>query len=68
MIKNHYNTNDTIESNSDMEMMMELLSKHKDNTGRSVVLTGVNIVANSDFKKIKENGFTKRKVIRHILL
>ena len=56
--ENHYNTNDALESSSDMEMMMELLFKHKDSTGRSVVITGVNIVANPDFKKIKNNDFT----------
>ncbi len=57
--KNHYNTNDALEGNKDMEMMMELLDQHKDSTGRSAVITGVNIVANPDFKKIKENGFVK---------
>lgn len=55
--KNHYNTNDALESNTDLEMLMELLSKHKDATGRSVVMTGVNVVANPNFEKIRENGF-----------
>ena len=30
--KNHYNTNDALESNEDLEMLMEVLSKHKDST------------------------------------
>ena len=57
--KNHYNTNDALESNTDLEMLMEVLLKHKDATGRSVVMTGVNVVANPNFDKIRENGFTK---------
>ncbi|NOR28396.1 MAG: hypothetical protein GQ540_07695 [Lutibacter sp.] len=56
---NHYNTNDALESNSDLELLMELLSKHKDASGKSVVITGVNIVANPNFEKIKKNGFSK---------
>ena len=57
--KNHYNSNDALESNTDMEMLMEVLSKHKDSTNRNVVMTGVNIVANPNFEKIYENGFTE---------
>ena len=57
--KNHYNTNDALESNTDLEMLMEVLSKHKDATGRNVVMTGVNVVANPNFDKIRENGFTQ---------
>ncbi|MDO9153324.1 MAG: hypothetical protein Q7U47_06410 [Paludibacter sp.] len=55
----HYLNNDTLESNEDMEMLYEVLTKHKDATGRNVVMTGVNVVANPDFEKIKANGFTK---------
>ena len=57
--KNHYNTNDALESNTDLEMLMEVLSKHKDSTGRKAVITGVNVVANPNFDKIRKNGFTK---------
>ena len=57
--KNHYNTNDALESNEDLEMLMEVLSKHKDSTGRNPVLTGVKIVANPNFDKIRESGFRK---------
>jgi len=56
---NHYNTNYALESNTDLEMLMEVLSKHKDATGRNVVMTGVNVVANPNFEKIRENGFTE---------
>lgn len=55
----HYVNNDTLESNEDMEMLFEVLSRHKDSTGRNVVITGVNVVANPDFDKIRSNGFSK---------
>ena len=55
--KNHFNTNDALESNEDLELLMEALSKHKDKTGRPPVITGANIVANPDFEKIKESNF-----------
>jgi hypothetical protein len=57
--RNHYNTNDALESNTDLEMLMEVLSKHKDATEHNVVMTGVNVVANFNFEKIRENRFTE---------
>lgn len=58
-LDSHYLKNDTLESNEDMEMLMEVLRKHKDASGRHVVMTGVNVVANPNFEKIKANGFNK---------
>ena len=58
-LDSHYLKNDTLESNEDMEMLMEVLRKHKDSSGRHVVMTGVNVVANPNFEKIKANGFNK---------
>ena len=58
-LHSHYLKNDTLESNEDMEMLMDVLRKHKDASGRYVVMTGVNVVANPDFEKIKANGFKK---------
>ena len=58
-LHSHYLKNDTLESNEDMEMLMDVLRKHKDASGRHVVMTGVNVVANPDFVKIKANGFKK---------
>ena len=58
-LTSHYLNNDTLESNEDMEMLFDVLNRHKDATGRSVVMTGVNVVANPDFEKIRANGFTK---------
>lgn len=57
--RNHYNTFDSLESNKDLECLFETLSKFKDKNGRHPVMTGVNVVANPDFEKIKENGFTQ---------
>ncbi len=57
--RNHYNTNDALESNDDLEYLFDTLSRFKDSTGRHPVMTGVNVVANPDFEKIKANGFTK---------
>lgn len=57
--KNHYNKFDSLECNDDLEIMFETLSKFKDSTGRYPVITGVNVVANPDFEKIKENNFTE---------
>ena len=57
--KNQYLNNDCLESNADMEGLYDVLSQHKDSTGRNPVITGLNLVANPDFKKIKDNGFTK---------
>ncbi|GHT66746.1 hypothetical protein AGMMS50239_28710 [Bacteroidia bacterium] len=57
--KSHYLNYDCLESNEDLEMLFEILSGHKDSTGRTPVMTGVNVVANPDFDKIKANGFTQ---------
>lgn len=58
-LSSHYLNNDTLESNEDMALLFELLCRHKDSTDRHVVITGVNVVANPDFEKIKANGFSK---------
>lgn len=55
--KNHYNINDALESNEDLERLFETLQKFKDSTGRHPVMTGVNVVANPDFKAIAANDF-----------
>lgn len=56
---NHYNINDALESNQDLELLYEMLVKHKDKNGQHPVMTGVNIMANPDFEKIKANNFTE---------
>lgn len=54
-----YNSNDMLESNTDMEMLFEVLSSVKDCEGNPALLTANNIVANPDFEKIKAAGFTQ---------
>lgn len=57
--RSHYNLYDSLECNDDLEQMYETLSKFKDSTGRHPVITGVNVVANPDFEKIKTNNFSE---------
>lgn len=57
--RNHYNTYDALESNADLEELYSVLSKYKDSTGRHPVMTGVNVVANPIFERIKESGYQK---------
>lgn len=57
--KSHYNSFDALESNTDLERLFETLSKFRDKTNRPPVFTGVTIVANPDFERIKASGFTK---------
>lgn len=55
--KSRYEMFDSLESNSDMEAMFGSLMKFKDLNGRHPVITGVNVVANPDFEKIKASGY-----------
>ena len=48
---------DSLESNDDLERLFDLLSKHKDSTGRPAVFTPMCIMANPHFEKIKESNF-----------
>jgi hypothetical protein len=49
---------DSLESNSDLENLFEVLIKHKDASGRHPVITPMCIVANPDFEKIEASGFS----------
>lgn len=55
--KSRYELYDSLECNSDMEEMFETLMKFKDSNDKHPVITGVNVVANPDFKKIKESNY-----------
>jgi hypothetical protein len=55
--RSKFTANDCLESNSDLENLYDLLSKHKDSNRRPVVFTAMCIVANPDFEKIRESGF-----------
>lgn len=50
---------DCLESDADLERFFEVLSKHKDATDRPAVYTPMCVVANPNFEKIQENGFTE---------
>lgn len=54
-----YMQNDCIETDKDIEILFELLAKHKDADGKSCILTANCISQNPDFERIKENGFQK---------
>ncbi|MBA4323139.1 MAG: hypothetical protein C0408_10020, partial [Odoribacter sp.] len=55
----HFIANDSLESNSDLEMLFGGLSKHKDKTDRNPVFTAACLVANPDFEKIKESWYSE---------
>ena len=57
--KGHYNRYDALESNADLEALFEVVSSFRDKNGNHPAFTGVCVVANPDFEKIKEAGFTE---------
>ena len=54
-----YNRLDSLENNDDLLMLYEVLRSHKDKNGNPAIMTANLIVANPDFKKIKESEFTQ---------
>lgn len=52
-----YNSNDSLECNEDLELLFEVLGNVKGNDGKPAIITANNIVANPDFKKIKDSEF-----------
>ena len=52
-----YNTNDRLESDEDIEALGEVLLSVKDSLGNPAKFTINNVVANPDFKKIKDDAF-----------
>ena len=59
MDSNRFNRFDTLESDSDMEMLFEVLTKHKDANGNPAVFTALTNVANPDFKRIEATDFSE---------
>jgi uncharacterized protein YbgA (DUF1722 family) len=55
--ENEFNRMDALESNKDIELLMDVLSSVKDKNGHPAILTLNNVVANPDFEKIKESDF-----------
>ncbi len=52
----HY---DSLERNEDLELLLEVLTRHKDAHGRPAVITSNYAVANPDFEKIGKCGFAQ---------
>lgn len=52
-----YNRYETIESNSDLELLFNVLSKFRDINGNNPVFTPLVCVANPDFEKIRDSGY-----------
>lgn len=56
---NRFDRFDTLESNTDMENLFEVLLKHMDVNGSHPVLTALTNVANPNFEKIKTNNYSR---------
>lgn len=54
-----FNTLDTLASSTDFEALFEVLQSYSGKNGSRPIITANTIVANPDFKKIKENDFNK---------
>jgi hypothetical protein len=55
--KSRYNRLDSLETNHELESFFEILSSFKDQNGNHPVITGLCVVANPDFEKIRGSGF-----------
>lgn len=53
----HFNLYDCLESNDDLLTLFDVLSEFTDKRGNHPVFTGLNVVANPDFEKIKRDDF-----------
>ncbi|REL24729.1 hypothetical protein DYD21_16305 [Rhodohalobacter sp. SW132] len=54
-----YATYDALASEEDLEKLFSLLSGYRDSNGNTPVITANTIMANPDFDKIRESGFTE---------
>jgi len=54
-----FNKNDSLATADDLARLFDLLNSFRDSTGRPPVITPVSVVANPDFWRIKESGFTE---------
>lgn len=54
-----YNKNDSLATSSDLAALFEVLESVKDVTGRHAVMTPIAVVANPDFGKILQSGFSE---------
>lgn len=71
IINDPYNLYDSLASQDDLELLFDLLSSFKDFNSNHPVITANTIVANPDFKKIKESNYREyyfeefRETFRH---
>jgi hypothetical protein len=56
---NYYCKYDGLASEDDLSALFEVLTSVKDKNNRHATFTAVSVVANPDFRKIEESGFTK---------
>lgn len=56
--RRHYERVDSIAREDDLEALFSLLSRYRDINGNHPVITAMTVMANPDFDKIKESGFT----------
>lgn len=54
-----FNTYDSLECNEDLEQLFDVLNSVKDKNDNCAIMTLNNIVANPDFRRIKESDFTQ---------
>jgi hypothetical protein len=54
-----YNRFDSLATSDDLSSLFEVLNSVKDSSGRSAVMTPVSVVANPDFTRIMDSGFTE---------
>lgn len=52
-----YNLYDTLANKDDLSAMFQVLSAFQDKSGRPAVFTALSVMANPDFKKIRESNF-----------
>jgi hypothetical protein len=56
--QSNYNRLDGLESNDDMAALFDILESYSDKNGRHPVITANCVIANPDFDKIAESGYT----------
>lgn len=54
-----YNSNDSLASEDDLSALFDVLASFKDMSGNHPVITANTVVANPDFDKIRESGYTE---------
>lgn len=55
--KSRYDSLDSLEKKQDLEFLLEVLAKHKDQNGNPAKFTANMVLGNPDFDKIEANGF-----------